>query len=65
MDRVLDSILAIGLCSLNFSDKTRELETTTMSTKLLKLDPDQTIEGSPYCNSYKMFWSIRLVFLSY
>ena len=52
MDRVLDSILAIGFCSLNFSDKTRELETTTMSTKLLKLDPDQTIERSPYCNSY-------------
>ncbi|XP_052623227.1 kinesin-like protein KIN-14S [Lactuca sativa] len=29
------------------ADKTRELETITMSMKLLKLDPDQTIEGSP------------------
>lgn len=33
------------------AEKTLELETITMSMKLLKLDPDQTLEESPNCDS--------------
>ncbi|KAL4556329.1 hypothetical protein LXL04_038977 [Taraxacum kok-saghyz] len=50
MDRFLDYIVD-GLCFSNCSEKTPELETLTLSMKLLNLDADQTLEGSPNCDS--------------